>query len=133
MCWESNKTPVAKIATEDITCYKLFAKRHIIWETTSDSNIKKMKKVASLWMNYLYVPYNANPEVKLIYYKLDIINLWIINAGYHSYVSSWYTQKYCSPDFVIIECIIPKGTEYYINEKQEIVSSNIIVTDKIVR
>lgn len=35
-------------------------------------------------------------------------------------------------DIVIVECIIPKDTEYYINSEQEIVSSTIIVTDKIV-
>ena len=28
--------------------------------------------------------------------------------------------------------VIPKGSEYYVNEDHKIVSSNIIVTDKIV-
>ena len=36
------------------------------------------------------------------------------------------------PKIAIIECIIPKGSVYYLNENNEIVSSNIIVTDKII-
>ena len=33
---------------------------------------------------------------------------------------------------IIIKGIIPKDTEYYVNSEQEIVSSTIIVTDKII-
>ena len=132
MCWQSNSFPERHIATEDIICYKVFSKKDIVWETLLGSNIKKMIKVASLYRNYSYVPYKENPEVKLTCYKVDRITNLIINAGYHSYISLLAAKRlYCS-NFNIIECVIPKDSFYYINNRGETVSSNLIVTDKIV-
>ena len=61
----------------------------------------------------------------------DIIR-YIIEEGYHSYSTFERAQyRLGYSDLKIIECIIPKDSEYYVNSRQEIVSSNIIVTDKI--
>lgn len=132
MCWQSNKFPKRHIANEDITCYKIFSKRDIVWETTLYTNIKKMIKVASLYRNYSYAPYKENPEVKLTYYRVDCITNWIINTGYHSYISLLDAKRHHCSNFNIIECVIPKNSFYYINNYGETVSSNLIVTDKIV-
>lgn len=132
MCWTSSKKPVKRIAADNITCYKIFSIKDIKWriEKTSDSLEKKMKEVKSLYKNYVYIPYETNPKVNIICRSdNDLTCDWFINEGYHSY-------KYINPInkryFCVLECIIPKGSIYYINSDNCIVSSDIIVTDKIV-
>lgn len=136
MCWKSYKIPVRHIAKEDTKCYKVFDKAYIVWGP-SKTYFKKIKEVKSLYMKYLYIPYNINPKINIIYPKctigdLDLEGAFRIKEGYHSFetlkIARLYTKEYCH----IIECIIPKGSEYYINESRCIVSSNIIITDKIV-
>lgn len=135
MSWTSCNTPVKNTATEDITCYKVFHKTDITWrvEKTSDLTFEpKIKEIKSLYKQYKYIPYNINPKIDIIYKWSDIENTWYIEEGYNSYISLEEAKKYISYAFSIIECIIPKDTEYYINENNEIVSSTIIITDKIV-
>ena len=62
-----------------------------------------------------------------------------INEGFHSYIKLdtaendlLYAALYPFTD-VIVKCIVPKGSEYYINNRGEIVSSNIIYTGKWVK
>ena len=140
MGWTSYNTPVKRTATEDITCYKVFHKMDIIWrvEKTLDLTFEaKIKELKSLYRQYKYIPYNINPKINIVYPKctigdLDLECAFRIKEGYHSFetlkIARLYTKEYCH----IIECIIPKGSEYYINESRCIVSSNIIITDKIV-
>ena len=75
--------------------------------------------------------------MKLFYYPYGIENNknkgYKIDAGYHSYNTIERAKKSIFfGDEVVIKCIIPKDTEYYINNNNEIVSSTIIVTDQIV-
>ena len=132
MCWTSSKKPIKCIATDNITCYKVFSKLDIKWriEKTSDSLEKKMKEVKSLYKNYVYIPYETNPKVNIICrFDNDLTCDWFINEGYHSYK---YINSINKRYFCVLECIIPKGSIYYINSDNCIVSSDIIVTDKIV-
>lgn len=137
MGWISYNIPIKKIATEDITCYKVFHKMDIIWrvEKTLDLTFEaKIKELKSLYRQYKYIPYNINPKIDISYKWDDIENTWYIDEGYYSYISLKEAKKHNSHGiFSIIECIIPKDTEYYINEHNEIVSSIIIVTDKILK
>ena len=132
MCWTSSKKPIKRIATDDITWYKVFSKldskRRI--EKTSDDLDKKMEEVKSLYTDYVYIPYDTNPKVDIICrLDYDLSCDWFINEGYHSYkyINSINKRYFCT-----LECIIPKGSIYYINSDNRIVSSDIIVTDKIV-
>lgn len=142
MCWISYHTPVKKIATEDITCYKLFTNDSIVWKKRKFWFSKKIiEKLISVCMEYTYIPYKENPKVNLTClherdWMWDNIYHWNIEEGYHSYetldrVCIYFHYK--RGRHFITKCIIPKGSEYYINEDHEIVSSNIIVTDKIVK
>ena len=132
MCWTSYIKPIRFIAHEDIKCYTVFNKTNIVW------NNSKIKEIISLYRNYLYIPYNINPEINIVYpnYLIDFIYdeySYCIQEGYHSYSTFNIAKLYSNNFFPIIECSIPKGSEYYVNEDHEIVSSNIIVTDKIVK
>lgn len=143
MCWTSYNTPVKKIATDDITCYKLFTSNSIVWKKRKFwfNSQKIIEKLISACMAYTYIPYKENPKINLTClqerdWMWDNVYHWNIDEGYHSYetvdrVCIYF--RYKRGHHFIIKCIIPKGSEYYVNEDHEIVSSNIIVTDKIVR
>lgn len=126
MCWTSYNTPVKQITDDDNICYKIFAKKDIKW----DKN--KIKELSSICTKYLYTPHSLNPRVNIYYTWNTIYNAWCINKGYHSFASLSIAKGYISNKFCIIECTIPKNSFYYVNSRGEIVSSNIIVTDKII-
>ena len=140
MCWRSYNTPIKKTTTEDITCYKVFESDSIVWKKRKFwfNSQKIIERLVSICIAYPYIPYKENPKIDLICvggsdWFCDIIYNWYINEGYHSYETLDRVQEYITDKSFIIKCIIPKGSEYYINEYEEIVSSNIIVTDKTVK
>ena len=134
MCWVSKTKPIKNIAEKDIICYKVFHFENIIFEQFDRSKIQinkiKIQKLYSAYMHFLYIPYKKQEHINLKI-ENDIIR-YIIEEGYHSY-STLEKALYGihNSNYTIVECIIPKDSEYYVNSRQEIVSSNIIVTDKI--
>lgn len=146
MCWTSENKLTKLIADKDIECYKNFRLKDIIFEQKSIFNFKFGKKkiiqIISLFKKYKYIPYKKQQiidlkfkPIELFYYIYgnDKIIGYKIDAGYHSYNTIEIAQENkLFRDEVVIKCIIPKGTEYYINNDNKIVSSTIIVTDQIV-
>lgn len=138
MCWTSDTNPIPKTADKDIICYKVFNIKDIKYKRRKFLGIPLWKegieKLYSMYKEYEYVPYAANPKVTIYYRKYnDIYSWWSIDKGYHSYSTLDQAElKRILKLELIVECTIPKGTVYYLNENNEIVSSNIIVTDKIV-
>ena len=139
MCWKSDKKPVKKIASWGITCYKVFCNSDVAWIKTPVKflgitvwNKYRIKKLCSLYRDYTYVPYEYNPEVNVFIEKSEYYYRWYIDKGYHSYRTLDKAKEERNLNEVIVKCIIPKGSAYYINDLGEIVSSNIIITDKIV-
>lgn len=135
MCWEGNKNK-KNIANNDILCYKI---------------LKRTENSSELMSEYFTFVY----ELKKLY-KTQICTRrsWIdddkisIHEGFHSYskdvviklhnyksnatVSVFSGYRLFSHDFincepVLVECIIPKGSIYYKNGSNEIVSNQIII------
>lgn len=138
MCWKSYIPPIKQIATKDITCYKIFCSSDIIWNRNPIKflgiivwNKYTIKELCSLYRDYLYIPYEINPEVNIFITTSEYWR-WYIDKGYHSYKTLDKAKEERNLNEVIVKCIIPEGSTYYINNFDEIVSSNIIVTDKII-
>ncbi len=75
--------------------------------------------------HFSYKPNVLNEEVKLFLASLH--SIYTIDEGYHSYDNSCIESFYLSASH-IGKFIIPEGTEYYINDDGEIVSSQIMWT-----
>lgn len=149
MCWFTEKKINKIVASEDIICYKVFRKKDIIYETNPylvfGIGKPKIIQLKSFVQNFKYIPYVKQKSVDLYtepcacttvnYTYYSVKEGYKIEAGYHSYatIARAMPEKMFLPKIAIIECIIPKGTIYYLNESNEIVSSTIIVTDKIVK
>ena len=138
MCWKSDKFVIPRTATENITCYKIFDIRETRWKRKNFLRIPLWKdsitELYSLYRGYLYIPYTPNPEVSISQIHNSLYNYWCINKGYHSYSTLAMAKlKRKSKLKLIVKCIIPIGSTYYLNECNEIVSSNIIVTDEVIK
>ena len=149
MCWFTEKKINELVASEDIICYKVFRKKDIIYETNPylvfGIGKPKIVQLKSFVQNFKYIPYVRQKSVdlhtepcactKVSYICYSVKEGYKIETGYHSYatVDRALPEKMFLPKTVIIECIIPKGAIYYLNENNEIVSSTIIITDKIVK
>ena len=149
MCWITERNINEKIASKDIVCFKLFREQDIVYRTKHFLGFKlgkpKIVKLNSVIQHFEYIPYKKQKSVNLHkkYLSYPIINSthfkikkYIkIEEGYHSYATldrAKYIKTF-QPSSIIVECIIPKDAIYYLNEDDEIVSSNIIVTDKIIK
>lgn len=118
MCLITNNTR-KYIAEKDIVCYKIV-------------NIRDTE-IISYWYGF---PYELNKKYTIqvlrpIFMKNDDIR---IEEGFHSYrnldIAKGYV--YCSmlnllPE-IIVKCIVPKGSEYYISS-DEMVSNQIIIVE----
>lgn len=147
MCWSSKKA-IAKIANEDIECFKLMLQdesniiysfyEEFIYELnklykTDIELIKTNKNTYNVILQGFHsysnkVKYeinniNFNNTVKLyIFTDKTRINLTNIYAKY-----SYLLAKGMPARLVIANCVIPKGSTYYINENEEIVSNQIMI------
>ena len=107
------------IAEKDIVCYKVV--------------YLQGKEIISYWFDF---PYELNRK-----YTIPVLqpiptpngNI-IIEKGFHSYRNIytakgdiWLSLMELLPK-VIVKCIVPKGSEYYINSK-EMVSNQIIIVE----
>lgn len=137
MCW-SNKNIKMKKAKRDIKTKKVVEK--II---NKDSCCYK-----SLYYGYLYERNIKTPNININPIKNPGITepLYKITKGYHSYtnkiittsINPHYIEIYNKNKFLdyfsllykiicVVDCIIPKGTKYYLNNDGEYVSETIIV------
>lgn len=133
MCLSIKKDSVPLIAQKDIICYKAViptqTRRHkfLFWKY----DIVKCKSVVRLH-EYTCNVLNKPIHIKLKYFNSEYV---IIDEGYH--VCLTHDKALCylvDNKETIVECIIPKGTKYYVNSKNTLaVASNIIITSKCVK
>ena len=144
MCWVTNREPECKVAKEDIITLKVVEKRSeydFFWPYYKRDS------------GFIYRLNEVAPKVQ-IGVKLNNIDLggevnglrYEIHQGYHSYVQgvTWGKPRIRAGKSVIdvngtpyyvgyfsflcvVECTIPKGVKYYVNEYKEYVSEQIVI------
>lgn len=133
MCLCIKKDSVPLIAQKDIICYKAVfptqtkRRKFLFWKY----DIVKCKSVVRLH------EYTCNILNKPIHIKSKPFNLEyvVINEGYHVCLTRDKALSYIAHDNeIIVKCIIPKGTKYYVDSENTLaVASNIIITSKCVK
>ena len=110
MCWSSRKLN-EQVATKDITAYKV-----VIFNTIG---------CTSLFYKFNY-EYNKLYTTSFTIQTFDFG--FHISEGFHSYKTISQARKLGRFYWEhIVKCIIPKGSHYYINNDDEIVSDKIII------
>ena len=119
MCLLTNNTH-KYIAEKDIVCYKIVYLRD--------------NKIISYWYDFIYElnrKYTTQVLQPIFTKKGNIC----IEKGFHSYRNLGIAKDYIYYDMfnllpeIIVKCIVPKGSEYYINNK-EMVSNQIIIVER---
>ena len=110
MCWTSRKLD-EHVATKDITAYKVV--------------IPYTRSCTSLFWKFNY-EYNKLYTTSFTIHAFDFG--FYITEGFHSYkiVSQAHRLNRLYREHVV-KCIIPKGSHYFINNDNEIVSDKIII------
>ena len=121
MCW-IGRVNDKRIAKKDKIVYKVFI-------TTQDKNIKSIFRMEPYKRNTLY-----ETKFEIATGFVDDRKIFI-GAGFHSFETFTGACKFrpyhkCGIPLVIIKCIIPKGSIYYINSEMVVVSNKIIVTNE---
>ena len=109
MCFNTSKLARAKIAKEDIEC----------WKALNEIN----GELRSMCTDYQYIKGKINPVIKIE--KVHNYYFYEIREGYHSCRTVIEAESWgCGS--VVHKFIIPKGTRYYSN-RTEYVSETIIL------
>ena len=119
MCWESNKLPVKRIAKKDIYVYKIV-------ESIDKFNCISAVKYFKYQYNKIYTQENL-----ITFYSKG--NIWTIEKGFHSYKTLLKAKadynKLHNDYYIIVQCIIPKGSTFFKNENGEVVSDSIVISN----
>lgn len=81
---------------------------------------------------FLYRQSKQCPEIPLVVEKVLDEEMFVVEAGYHSYRSFEsclkLVDRWRTPLATIVRCLIPAGSQYYQNpDRDEYVSSSIIL------
>ena len=123
MCWAGRRK--CNIAEEDITVYKYLDEDH------NSPILNYHYRKNELCEKILLKPMSAYKKICIDWDK-DVIDVYpyiFIYCGYHSYIKEPKKKPFYFPtNSTLYKFIIPKGSEYYINVKGEVVSNQIIFT-----
>lgn len=118
------------VADRDIVCYKVVG---LPMNSKDDAFIHVKSNV--IGYDYKVGELNVPVDVRVddrVYTDVDGSRFLIVKCGYHSYAKKSDIAA-VSPEQNIRECIIPKGERYFTDfYGKQLVSSNIIITDKII-
>lgn len=122
MCWSSRYCPI-KRGTQNLI---------IVYKVVKYINSSECRSLYT-WFKYIYKRAYRYPGPLEIREKRDIYR-WEIHSGFHSYTTMNRALReyedaitYNYGKVALVECIIPIGSIFYKNEKNEIVSNKIII------
>ena len=116
-----------KIADKNIVCYKIVKKSKV--KGVYKSGVQRFEYIIrQLYTNHINIKY-INIYIKKYY------NIFTIGVGmFHSYANYLPTKITPSSDYIILKCIIPKGSYYfegYLNNLLLYASSQIKILEEI--
>lgn len=142
MCWRTSGLPQLKVAQEDITSYKIvklnanngtydaiYYPFHYVPDVLEEGKLE-IERSNFFWgtegaeINIAFHSYSEKPTFQFnhqfgIIIKHPKIN---VNLGCFSLISV------LDGNYVVVKCIMPEGTKYYVNDFGEIASNKIILT-----
>lgn len=128
MCWLSKNHPIKRSAQNPIIVYKVVT----YIDSLECRSLYQFFKYAykHVYREYIGIESRVIPEIR----ECEDIHRWVICRGFHSYATmDKALQEYEEAieisygKIALVECIIPKDSTFYKNEKDEIVSDRIII------
>ena len=139
MCWKTSKRPYKQVAHENIEVIKFIGKnldeelitpyqKMPITLNKACGEVSLEDEAKSITKHYGYHTYNPHSI------HFCIISGWMfIRTNKQAFdLDYWYQQpSSVMKEMYLAKCVIPKGSTYYENEFGEILSSNLIITNKM--
>ena len=111
MCLKLNSLE-PKIADKDIVCYKLVKRTKI--KGVYKSIFQRFEYIIrQSYTNNLNIKYVNNIIKRFKSEYLGVLNCFIEEGMFHSYVDWLPTMSVISSNYVVLKCIIPKGAYYF--------------------
>lgn len=134
MCLNILHTAKHEIADTDIVCYKILEREGSGDEQTLSPIFQKYKPNGG---KNIYKLGEVNPKVEIKPMQ-DIYDYYnkIIERGYHSFCEPPTNCVGVRPHEVVVKCIIPKGTKFYLGRDSNSVlgfASEQIIVDSIIK
>ncbi len=137
MCLILHRFSRRRIASKDITCYKVIRRRggsFYGWYQLAHEHVFGELQETTLD----YPDYHKHMKGKGILQHM--FGVFYINRGFHSFTSIKELKKYVdnmwASNPIFVECVIPKGSEYYIGKWDDetytnYASSKLIVVKQV--
>lgn len=110
MCLCTNQI-APSVACKDITCYKV----------VNPANMDGVFRSA-------FQEFKYSLRVKYVEKKFTgIVRSHAVREGFHSYRTINVAQRYASAPYVLIKCVIPKGSRYYRSYSEEQYCSDTLI------
>lgn len=116
-----------KRAKEDITCYKVLA----IGRNSENTQI--------YYTPFMDIPVHVPGILKAEGSSIRFDYIYEVGKGYiHAYyydytaITNVVRDTFCNIDSIVVECTIPKGTKYHINESGIEICAKKMIINKIV-
>lgn len=125
MCWSSFH-PIKKVAEKDIIVYKVLNVsgksyyKGFCYEKGKLYSLNKQLKITNL--NYIKEGFHSYSEGSSFCWNI-FFNTLIVKSP-----SGLIYENY--PKGILVRCVVPKGSEYYVNKLGEVVSNKIIVYEQ---
>lgn len=129
MCWIGKNNP--QIATEDIKVFKIFEYKNgellspvmlMGWKRGKLASHVEIPDSSTLYLRNIGKGYHSCRDLKIVPNHFNDIS--IIREAFFSPIHGLLIMRK-KERFIMLTCIIPKGTKYYENEYGEIVSETI--------
>lgn len=137
MCWISCRTPRLKVAQEDITSYKIVRLNanngtydaihypfHYIPDVLEESKLE-IERI-DLWYTRINVAFHSYSEKPIL--QFSKFEICIKHPKLNTILGYIPLENVLHDNYVVVKCIMPEDTNYYINDHGEIASNRIILT-----
>ena len=136
MCWRTTDPPQLKVAQEDIISYKIvrlnanngtydaiYYPFHYIPDVLEEGKLEIERKSWGTEINIAFHSYSEKPIFQFIQFGIIIKHPKMdVSLG------CFPLESVLDDNHVIVKCIMPEGTKYYVNDFGEIASDRIILT-----
>ena len=122
--YATKEKEIMRVAKRNITVYK------VLEQDTSNSYYSPHRAMEYTLNTHYYQTGKYKFGICIGFSLIPKVTKVIINKGLHAYTNLTYALNYLPYGKVVVRCIIPKGS-LYLKSYDEIVSDNLILTNKI--
>lgn len=138
MCWRTSSPPRLKVAQEDITSYKIvklnanngtydaiYYPFHYVPNILEEGKLE-IERRSFFWGTEINVAFHSYSERPT--FQSSHFGIFVKHPKMNGVLGCFSFESVLLGNYVVVKCIMPEGTKYYVNNFGEIASDRIILT-----